>query len=154
MFNYGIKQMKEFPHVYRANSTGTATGNLTTRAENLPEIAVAPPLQFGGQGDQWSPEELLMASVANCLILSFKAVARASQLEWNSIECESVGTLDKVERKVQFTHIVSKMYLSIPNTESKDKAEKLLNKAESVCLISNSISCECSVECEVVFSGE
>lgn len=146
--------MNDLPHTYRVKSAGTVTGNLTTSAENLPDLAVAPPAQFGGPGDQWSPEDLLMASVSNCLILSFKAIARASQLEWESIECESVGTLDKVERKVQFTHIVSKLHLCIPATESKEKAEKLLNKAEGVCLISNSISCECRIECEVVFGGD
>lgn len=146
--------MNDLPHTYTVKSAGTVTSRLTTRAANLPDIAVAAPLQFGGPGDQWSPEDLLMASVANCLILSFKAIARASQLEWDAIECESIGTLDRVERKVQFTHIVSKMHLSIPKTESKEKAEKLLNKAEGVCLISNSISCACSVECEVVVSGE
>jgi peroxiredoxin-like protein len=146
--------MTDLPHTYRVKSAGAATGNLTTRAENLPDFAVAPPLQFGGPGDQWSPEDLLMASVSNCLILSFRAIARASQLEWSSIECESVGTLDRVERKVQFTHIVSKMQLCIPKTESKEKAEKLLKKAEGACLISNSISCEARIECAITFNGE
>lgn len=146
--------MKDLPHTYTVRSAGTATGNLTTQAENLTAIAVAAPAQFGGPGDQWSPEDLLLASVSNCLILSFRAIARASQLEWNAIECESVGTLDKVERKAQFTHIMSKISLRIPANESKEKAERLLNKAEDACLISNSLSCESHIECEIVFNDE
>ena len=95
-----------------------------------------------------------MASISNCLVLSFRAIARASKLEWISIECVSDGELDKVERKVQFTNIMSKIRLFIPTTESKEKAEKLLIKAEGACLISNSLSCESRIECEILFGVE
>jgi len=146
--------MKDLPHLYRVRCEGKDTGNLITRAENLPDMAVAPPLQFGGPGDEWSPEDLLMASVSSCLVLSFRAIAKASKLDWSAIECESEGVLDKVERKVQFTDILSRVKLLIPATESKEKAEKLLNKAEATCLVSNSLSCESRIECEIEFSAE
>lgn len=143
--------MKDFPHHYKATSEGTNTGNLTARADNLPDIEVAPPKQFDGPGDAWSPEQLFMASLTNCLVLSFRAIARASKLEWHSIECESEGTLAKVEKKVQFTNVISRVKLFIPATESKEKAGKLLTKAEETCFISNSINCESHLECEVKF---
>lgn len=146
--------MKDFPHAYAVKSKGDHTGVLITRADNLPNIEVAPPSQFGGPGDVWSPEDLLMASIANCLILSFRAIARASRLEWLSIECDTEGELDKIERKVQFVTVLSKVKLVIPITESKEKAEKLLNKAEEACLISNSMSCMSCIECEVIFDGD
>ena len=146
--------MNDFPHLYRVKVEGKTKGNLTAHAERLPDIEVAPPIQFGGPGDQWSPEDLLMASIANCLVLSFRAIARASKLEWDSIECESVGELDKVERKAQFTSVISKVNLFIPANENKEKAERLLIKAEETCLISNSLSCESRIECEVIFGGE
>jgi uncharacterized OsmC-like protein len=115
---------------------------------------IAPPIQFGGPGDLWSPEDLLMASVANCLVLSFRAIARASKFEWDSIECESDGEPSKVENKVQFTGIVTRVKLLIPSSESTEKSEKLLNKAEETCLINNSLSCKSRIECEIVVSGE
>ena len=146
--------MKNLPHTYSVKSKGDAVGNLTASGDNLPDIAIAPPLQFGGPGDVWSPEDLLMASISNCLVLSFRAIARASKLEWHSIECESKGELDKVERKLQFTSVVSIVKLVIPETESKEKAEQLLNKAEQTCLISNSISCGSQIKCDVLYSGE
>ena len=146
--------MQDFPHLYSVKVEGKAVGNFTAGAERLPDIEVAPPLQFGGPGDQWSPEDLLMASVANCLVLSFRAIARASKLEWVSVECESVGELDKVERKAQFIGLLSKVRLVIPRNENKEKAERLLIKAEETCLISNSLSCESRIECEIILSGE
>ena len=93
--------MKDFPHYYKAAASGESTGNLSVNVENLGSLAVAPPSQFGGPGDQWSPEDLLMASVANCLILSFRAIAKIRKFEWVAIECESEGELDKVGRKIQ-----------------------------------------------------
>jgi organic hydroperoxide reductase OsmC/OhrA len=144
--------MKELPHIYKVVSEGRTTGNLTSRAGNLPSITVAPPLQFGGPGDQWSPEDLLMAAVGNCLVLSFKAIAAASSFEWDSIECETEGKLEKVERKMLFTSVLSKVRLFIPQNESKEKAEKLLIKAEESCLVSNSMSCESHIECEIISS--
>ena len=146
--------MKDLPHLYSAKSAGDATGILTSSSENLPNIDVAPPAQFGGPGDKWSPEDLLMASIANCLVLSFRAIARASRLEWDSIECVSEGVLDKVERKVQFTSVLSRVRLFIPTADSKEKAEKLLIKAEQTCLISNSMSCNSHIEYEISVSSE
>jgi organic hydroperoxide reductase OsmC/OhrA len=146
--------MSDLPHFYRVKSVGTATGTLISSGNNLPDITVAPPLQFGGPGDQWSPEDLLMAAVANCFVLSFRAISRASKLVWQSIDCEAVGTLDKVERDMLFTNVTTKVKLVIPAVESKERAEKILIKAEQACLITNSMSCDLQLECEVVFDGE
>lgn len=146
--------MTDLPHLYKLKSEGSVAGNLTTRCENLPDIIVAPPIQFGGPGDAWSPEDLLMASIANCLVLSFRAIAKASKFEWIAIECDAEGKLDKVERKIKFTSVMSKVKLVIPSTESKEKAEKLLNKAEETCFITNSMACESGIECEIIFSDE
>jgi peroxiredoxin-like protein len=146
--------MSDSPHLYSVKSVGTATGTLISSANNLPDITVAPPLQFGGPGDQWSPEDLLMAAVANCFVLSFRAISRASKLDWQSIDCESVGTLGKVERNILFTNVTTKVRLVIPADGNKEKAEKLLIKAEQSCLVSNSLSCDLQLECEIVFDNE
>lgn len=146
--------MKDLPHTYVATAIGNSQGKLVVRVENLPELEVAPPGQFGGPGDLWSPEDLFMASIANCLVLSFRAIARASKLEWNSIECESDGELARVDKKLQFTEILTKVKLVIPAAGNAEKAKKLLNKAENSCLITNSLTCETRLECEIVFGDE
>jgi peroxiredoxin-like protein len=146
--------MKDLPHIYKVIVAGNSESNLTVSAEKLPALEIAPPSQFGGPGDLWSPENLLMASVASCLVLSFRAIAKASKLEWLSIECESAGELAKDDKKIHFTNILTKAKLSIPATENIEKAKKLLNKAEETCLISNSLSCESRLEYEVIINGE
>jgi peroxiredoxin-like protein len=142
--------MKELPHLYSVKVEGSPEGNLKAGNDHLPDLLAAPPAEFDGPGDQWSPEELLMAAVANCLVLSFRAIATASKLEWQSIECESSGELDRVERKMLFTKVMTRVTLRIESAEQKEKAEKLLHKAEDICFITNSLTAEAGLECEIV----
>lgn len=138
--------MLRLPHHYSIKVNGAPTGDLIASADHLPNLEVSPPLEFGGPGDKWSPEDLLMAAVANCLVLSFRAIAATSKLEWKSIECVSEGELNMVDGKMLFTKILSKVSLVILSQEDRAKAEKLLHKAEQTCLISNSLSAELILE--------
>ena len=142
--------MASFPHSYQVTVSGKPEGSLLGSSEQAPELVVGPPLQFGGPGGQWSPEDLLVAAVANCFILSFRAVATASGLAWTSLQCASEGKLDKVDRTLRFTEITTRAKLVIPASTDQEAATKLLHKAEQICLVSNSLNSEVHLECEVV----
>lgn len=142
--------MSALPHQYKVTVSGKPDNALTAQAKNLPNLQVAAPVEFGGPGDLWSPEELLMASLANCLVLSFRAITKASKFDWLSVECESNGTLDQVDHKIKFTHVQTKAKLFIASANDMEKAKKLLHKAEDVCFISNSLSCNSHFESEIV----
>jgi peroxiredoxin-like protein len=145
--------MEKLPHLYRVSVSASPENSLSVSADGLPTLAVAPPRQFDGPGDQWSPEELLMAAVANCLVLSFRAIAKASSFEWLDIECQSEGELDKVDRKMQFTRIKTYVKLTIAASDSTELANKLLHKAEEFCLVSNSLSSQTEIECEIIVAA-
>lgn len=145
--------MQALPHLYRIKAQAKSESYLDVNGENLPPMEVAAPIGFNGPGNIWSPEDLLMSSVASCTILSFKAIARASKLDWVSIECVSEGVLDRVDRKTQFTKITTKAKLTIFNEDDAAKAEKLLHKAEETCLVSNSLTAESLIECEIVIES-
>jgi len=127
------------PHSFTANATATPTGSVPVSVKNLPTIQSAPPVEFGGPGDQWSPEDLLVAAVADCFVLSFRAIAAASKFEWGTISCSVTGKLDKVERAIQFTHLDITARLTIPTGVDAERAKKLLEKSEMACFISNSL---------------
>ena len=93
-----------------------------------------------------------MAAVTNCLVLSFRAIAAASRFEWLNIECDASGVLDQVERKIQITTIENSVTLTVPAGSDPAKAEKLLEKAEQACFISNSLTAEVALKCEIVIS--
>lgn len=142
--------MKPFPHTYTADASAAPEGNVISTLANGCQVEVAPPVEFDGAGDVWSPEALLMAAAANCLVLSFKSIARAYDLNWLHIECSSAGQLEKVERKVQFTQIHNQVKLTITSAEDNDKAIRVLEKAEDTCFVTNSLSAETSLDYEVV----
>ena len=70
--------MQELPHHYVVSANAKTVGNVALSANGVSDLESAPPAEFGGPGDQWSPESLLVAAVADCFILSFRAIARAS----------------------------------------------------------------------------
>lgn len=132
--------MSEFPHHYKVAAAAGPDGDVSLTGNGLEAIASAPPVEFGGPGDKWSPETLLVAAVADCFILSFRAIARASKLSWTSLKCETEGTLERQERTVKFTSFVVHATLFVPEGTNQERAHRLLEKAEESCLITNSLS--------------
>lgn len=142
--------MKPFPHTYTAAASADPVGNVISTLGNGCRVEVAPPVEFDGVGDVWSPEELLMSSVANCLVLSFKSIARAYDLNWLHIECSADGQLEKVDRRVMFTKVHTRVTLTITSVEDEGKAKRILEKAEDTCFITNSLSAETSLSFEII----
>ena len=134
--------MQGLPHEYLVTASADAEGTVTVGCEGLDDIQSSPPAQFGGPGTQWSPEDLLVAAVADCLVLTFRAIARASRLEWNTIECTATGTLDRVERQMRFTRMDIVATVTVPVGTDLARAERLLEKSEQTCLITNTLNCE------------
>ncbi|HEY5760683.1 MAG TPA: OsmC family protein [Steroidobacter sp.] len=142
--------MQPLPHVYSVAATGSAAGEVSITAAGLPQLASAPPPQFGGPGDEWSPESLLAAAVASCFILTFRAIARASRLEWTRIECNAEATLERLDGVTQFTRVVTRATLTVPADISTVIYERALTKAEEGCLIANSLRCKRELQMEIV----
>jgi len=132
--------MQSLPHYYRAAATAKPDGDVSVTGDGLDPISSAPPAEFGGPGDHWSPETLLVAAIADCFILTFRAIARASKLSWNSLSCEVTGTLERSEGKTKFTAYVVRATLEVPQDASEDRANRILEKSEEGCLITNSLS--------------
>ena len=132
--------MRYFPHHYKVAAVAGPDGDVSLLCDGLDAIPSAPPAEFGGPGDKWSPETLLVAAVADCFILSFRAIAGASKLSWISLKCEVEGTLERKDGATKFTEFVVRATLSVPQDTKKERAHRLLEKAEESCLITNSLS--------------
>jgi organic hydroperoxide reductase OsmC/OhrA len=142
--------MQDLPHHYHVTASAEGAANVVLSADNLPDLETAGPPEFGGPGDVWSPETLLVGAVANCFILSFRAIARTAKLDWLTLECDVEGELDKIEKLTQFTGFSVKATLTIPSGTSEKKAHTILEKAEKYCLITNSMKAGSHLEAEVV----
>ena len=111
-----------------------------TSGDSTSCIEVATPPEFPkGIPGIWSPEHLFTASVSSCYMTTFLAIAENSKLEFTSFSCKSHGKLDQVDGKYLMTEILLEPTVTIINEKDRDKAERILQKSESACLISNSI---------------
>jgi organic hydroperoxide reductase OsmC/OhrA len=132
--------MQAFPHHYTVAASGSGAGDVELKADGLPTLRSASPIPFDGPGDRWSPETFLVAAIGDCLILTFRAVARASGFAWTSLDCDVTGTLDRIERTTRFVSFDVRARLRVPGGTDPDRARQLLEKAERSCLISNSLN--------------
>jgi peroxiredoxin-like protein len=142
--------MHPFPHHYSVNASVRPDGDVPLSTEGVRVIESSPPKEFDGPGNQWSPEGLLTASVADCFVLNFRAIATASKFSWHSLEARTKGTLDRVEGKMRFTRFDTHAKLHVAAGADVERAKKLLEKAESSCLVSNSLNSERHLTMEVV----
>lgn len=131
--------MQTFPHRYHVTGTGRIAGDVELTAPRLAMLPSASPAEFDGPGDRWSPETLLVGAVADCFILTFRAIAKASRLSWASLACDVTGTLDRVDHVTRFTGFDLTVRLVVPVGVDADLARRTLEKAEHNCLISNSL---------------
>jgi len=145
--------MQDFPHHYAASARADAEGDVTLESPRLPALVSAAPAEFGGPGDRWSPETMLVAAVADCFILTFRAIARGSKLAWTSLSCEVEGTLDRVERVTQFTGFRVRASLRVPAGTDETRAKRLLERAEQGCLITNSLKANSQLSLTVETGG-
>jgi organic hydroperoxide reductase OsmC/OhrA len=141
--------MQDYPHRYVTTGRASAEGLVQIESPGLPTLQSAPPPEFGGPGDQWSPETFLTAAVADCFILGFRAIARASKLEWTQLECHVVGVLERIERKTQFTKMELDVKLVVPAGVDHGRAQRVLEKAEATCLITNSLTAEIALKTSI-----
>ena len=145
--------MQQFPHHYSVVAKADTQGDVALAGERLPPIQSAPPTEFGGPGDRWSPETLLVAAVADCFVLTFRGIAGVSRFSWLSLECRVTGTVDRIDRVTQFTALAVQARLRVPPGANEDQARRLLAKAEETCLVTNSLKARPHLEAVVEIEG-
>ena len=144
--------MHPFPNRYHVQAQGSASGSIRVTTPDAPALDTHAPPEFDGPPGYWSPESLLVASVADCYVLSFRAVARASKLEWSSLEVDVEGVLDRVEGVSRLVRSTAKPRLSIASPERETLARTVLDKAKRSCLVTNSLNAECDLVPTVTFA--
>lgn len=114
------------------------------------KISVVTPPEFDkGIAGFWSPEHLYTASVLSCFMTTFLAIAEYSKLEFDDFDCTADGIMEKVEKRFLMTEINLNATLKISDPDKKEKAERILEKSEAACLISNSIKTKVNLKTTV-----
>jgi len=132
--------MQALPHKYRTTSSAVSgPGAVTLTSPGLPDLAIDAPAEFDGPGDKWSPETLLTGAVADCFVLTFRAVAAASKLEWRAVRCDVEATLERVDNVTRFSRFDLRVALTVPAGTDEARAQRIIEKSERSCMVTNSL---------------
>jgi organic hydroperoxide reductase OsmC/OhrA len=141
--------MKPLPHHYNVRLSGGPTGHATAHVDGAPDLRSAPPLDFDGHGDAWSPEHLLLAAVETCFLFTLRVVAQASRVDFVALEVTAEGVVDRRENALRFTEIVLRPRLTVRPGTDRARAIRALEKSEKACLVSASLSTPIRLEPEI-----
>jgi peroxiredoxin-like protein len=142
--------MQPLPHYYDVTAMANGKGHTEITSQGLMPLMSAPPAEFDGPGNLWSPETLMVAAAADCFVLTFRAIANMSKLRWTSLVCDAKGILGRSDGVMRFTSIELHARLLLPAGTEEDKAQKILEKAQKSCIVGNSLKSEPTLKAEIV----
>ncbi len=142
--------MKPLPHRYEVRLTGGPDGYATSSVEGVPDLRCAPPVDFDGPGDAWSPEHLLLSAVTTCFLFTLRSVAKLSKVQFKALDLSADGVLDRQQGVTRFTEIILRPKLTVGQGTDRAQALRIMEKAEKACLVSASLSTPVRLEPEVI----
>ena len=140
------------PHLYNVDISWTKErqGEMSSpELSTVIEIATPPQFPNGVEGI-WSPEHLFTSAVASCLMTTFLSIAENSKLEFTAFSCKSHGKLEQIEGKFLMTEVILEPTVTIANESDHEKADRVLQKSEQHCLISNSIKSKVTMNTKII----
>ena len=84
-----------------------------------------------------------------CFLLTLRAIARASKVDFLGLELDATGTVDRENGITRFTEIVLRPRLKVPAGADRERALRILEKSEKHCLVSASLSTPIRLEPEI-----
>ncbi|MBC7411766.1 MAG: OsmC family protein [Bacteroidia bacterium] len=134
-------------HTYEVNLkwNNTTRGSISSPVLDT-KIEVATPPDFpNGIAGVWSPEHLFVAAINSCLMATFLSIANNSKIEFISYESSAVGTVEKTEGKFLITQVTITPKLVIPPSVSEEHVQRIFERSEKACTVSNSIKSKLNI---------
>ncbi len=120
----------------------------TVKFEGGIQIEASAAVEYLGKKELANPEELFVAALSNCHMLTFLAVAAKSRVTVNSYTDDAEGTLEKGSSgKMCVTRVVlrPKVVFADPQPDW-ERVEHMHEKAHANCFIANSVSTQIVLE--------
>jgi organic hydroperoxide reductase OsmC/OhrA len=115
-----------------------------------PAIEASGAPQFKGDAGKLNPEELFVAALVSCQMLSYLALAARAGVDVVAYEDAGRGSVTIADKRMRFTEVELRPRITIAPGADEAKARTLVEAAHQACFIANSVSCTVRVEAEVV----
>lgn len=106
-----------------------------------PVIRASADPAFGGDPRRWNPEDLLVASLAQCHMLTYLALCARSGIVVTGYQDTASGTMRETPGgSGQFTEVVLHPVVTVATDEMTGPAAALHQQAHERCFIANSVT--------------
>ena len=132
--------MHPLPHHYTITLQYVGGMEGTVATEGQPTLKYSAPKEFDGPGTGWSPEALLLNSVATCIALTFHIVAKMMGVGFSNLQIAATGVVNAFDgKRMHFEKITLAPSLTLTNPADESKLGKIWENTEKHCIISNTL---------------
>lgn len=144
--------MKDSYHVYAASLrwTGAAHGATTSyqaysreyaiEIDGKPELQGSADAAFRGDASRYNPEDLLVAALSACHLLSYLAECALAGIAVVAYEDDARGEMTTIDGVIRFREVVLRPKVAIADEARLAEARALHEKAHVGCFIANSVN--------------
>lgn len=131
---------------WQGNRGGGTTGyrdygrNVLLRAAGKPDLLASADPAFRGEAERWNPEELLVAALSQCHLLSYLHSAVVHGIVVTAYDDAPVGTMEQVGQGGRFTSVVLRPRVTVADASMVEVAEAIHREASANCFIAASVS--------------
>ncbi len=129
-------------YTYRVSAWWTSGRTGLAKCESSPNtIHFSEAAELGGLQGRWTPEQLLLCSLAGCFTTTFHEIARAAKFDFTDLEVEMEGVVRRSRTTgCNFNEILIRPRLTVQFEEQREAGLNLLRKTKAVCMISRAIT--------------
>jgi organic hydroperoxide reductase OsmC/OhrA len=126
------------PHHYEVSLHWPGAGAARVAGGIRPIIETGAPPEFDGQPGWWSPEHLLLASLATCLQATFEGMARRERVRVESYETRALATLDRAREGPVFTYLGLNVTVTAAPADVA-RVRDLVTRAKQHCIVGRAL---------------
>ena len=109
-------------------------------ADGKPDLLGSADVTFRGDRSRWNPEELLVAALSLCHLLSYLHSAVNHGIVVTAYSDEPVGTMSQVGQGGRFTSVVLRPRVTIADSSQVELARTIHREASENCFIAASVN--------------
>lgn len=118
------------------------------------ELVLSSDPAFAGDAQLANPEQLLLASVTSCQLLSFLALAARSRVDVLAYEDDAKAVMPEDQKPMRITGITLRPRIVVAAGVDVDRVERLVAQAHDACFIANSLTADIVIDPVIEHAGE
>lgn len=125
--------------------------DVTVTIEGKPDLLASSDKPFRGDVSRWNPEDMLLAALSECHLLSYLHACVVAGVVVTSYRDEAVGTMKEDGRGGgAFEEVVLRPRVTVADPSMIAAAERAHHQAHEWCFIANSVNFPVRHEAEVI----